>query len=197
MIRILADRDVELYASHLSDGAVDGSFELPQEIDFSSLVEAKCKWTLLGKVLWVKRWFRSATALFPKGVDLRLPLWSKYGCHMNDKGSVTIPCSAFLRRYDTVVKYVFHESAHLYLSLSEHYESLLALDKLFIERYGDREKAICLTPVEYFASGLSILLLERAAAYLGEDVAAERLLMQKGVEERKLAHAITAFGQKK
>ena len=195
LIRILKDRDVDLYASHLSDGALEGAIELPPEIDFSSLSETRGKWTVIGKVLWVKRWFRSENALFPKGVNLHLPLWSKYGCHMDDAGNVTLPLSVFRRRLDPFVKYVFHESAHLYLSSSDEYESLLALDKLFLERYGDRGDAICLTPIEYFASLLSIRLLERAAAYLGEERTATRLLMQKSLEERKLSRAISAFGR--
>ncbi|MBO7390040.1 MAG: hypothetical protein J6U39_01225, partial [Clostridia bacterium] len=63
LIRILKDRDVDLYASHLSDGALEGAIELPSEIDFSSLSETRGKWTVIGKVLWVKRWFRSENAL--------------------------------------------------------------------------------------------------------------------------------------
>ena len=190
---ILQAQDANEYASCLTDRALLDAFELPAEVDFSSLEQVKCKWSFPGKIRWVKRWFQSATTLLPENVTLHFPLWSKHGCHMDDKGNVSFPLSAFLKRFDPLVKYVFHETAHLYLAKQVTYKDLLALDKLFLSAYGEREKAICLSPVEYFASLLSIRLLERAAKTLGETRLAKRLLMQKGVEERKLMRALDAF----
>lgn len=191
--RVLLEQDVDKYLSLLSDGSLDGAFPPQGEIDFSSLLRVKCKWSVPGKVAWIKQWFGDNPGLFPSGITLRFPLWSKYGCHMDDAGNVRFPLPALMKRFDPLVKYVFHESAHLIIARTQGYRDLLTLDKAFLSKCGADKQAICLSPVEYFASRLSVSLLDGAAAYLGETRLAMRLLMQKGVEERKLSRAISAF----
>ena len=181
--RVLREQDPVEFASHLSDPALLDAFKLPDGIDYSSLT-MKGKWTIIGKVRWIKRWFREAKALFPADTTLHFPLRSKHGCHMDDKGNVCFPFRVFLKRFDPLVKYVFHESAHLYLAGQDDYAALLELDRAFLARLGGKKEAICLSPVEYFASRLSLLLLEEAAAAVAGTRLAKRLLMQKGVEER-------------
>lgn len=190
---VLREQNVDDYVTHLLSGALDSSFPLPTEIEFSSLRETKCKWSLFGKVAWVKRWFGDNPRLFPSGVKVSFPLWSKYGCHMDDAGNVRFPLPALLKRFDPLVKYVFHESAHLYIAASAEYAELLALDKAFRASCGKDAQANCLSPAEYFASLLSVRLLKEAAETLGETRLAKRIRMQVGVEERKLTRAKDAF----
>ena len=196
IFRLFGATDPDEYASHLADPHLFDGCDLPSEIDFSSIVGCKCACTPWGKRRMIEGWFTSNSACFLKGVNVHFPVFSKYGCHMDDAGNVCFPFKVWCKRFDAVVKYLFHESAHLWLLKQPYYADLLKLDKAFLSRYGKRERAICLSPVEYLASRLSLALLERAAACAVKEKTAKRLLLQKKVEERKLSGAIDAFETK-
>ena len=193
---LLRDCDPAGYAAHLADRSLFDECTLPDKVDLSSLSEVKRKWSITGKAHWIKRWFHD-NASFSKGTTLHFPLLSKYGCHMDDAGNVCFPAKVFLKRFDAFAKYVFHESAHLWMAKQDYYPALLALDKAFTARYGKGQTAVCLSPVEHLASLLSVKLLALAAQQTEGSALSKRLLIQKDAEEAKLNKAITAFPAEK
>ena len=192
---ILNRRDPDAYVSSLLESRLRDSIALPDGIDYSSLSSVIDRWTPWGKVRWIKSWFRRHESTFAAGTRLHFPLRSKYGCHMDDRGNVSFPWSTFLKRVSCVVKYVFHESAHLMLSRWDTYPALLALDKAFLSKWGYVDGVIGLSPVEYFATTLSVEMLSRAAEYLGDGMRAQRLLRQQEKEEAKLRSLLRTFSE--
>lgn len=188
---ILAKGDLESYLSHLIRRSTFGIH--PQGIDYTSLSHGIAKCTFFGKIGWIKRWFISNADGFAAGIKLSFPLRSAYGCHMDDAGNVRFPWSAFRKRFDCVVKYVFHESAHLILSKWDAYPALLSLDRAFLARHRDSKVAAPLSPIEYLATTLSIEMLGAAADHLGEGRLAGRLISQREKESEKLTQALGVF----
>ena len=191
---ILGEQDLPAYLSRISDPTLFGESLFPSGIDYASLASAKCTALFLGKIGWVKRWFKDQSeARFLDGTKLHISLSFKSTCFMDDAGNVWFPWTIFFKRFDAVVKYAFHESAHLWLAKQDYYPALLALDRSFTERFRNTEGAILVSPIECCATRLSVILLDRAIESLPFGRLSSRLRIQKEMEETKLSNCIRDF----
>ena len=191
---ILGEQDLNAYLFRISDPSFIGESLLPANTSFDSLASAGCTALFLGKMRWVKRWFKDqSNARFLDGTKLHISLSFKSNCFMDDAGNVWFPWTVFFKSFDAVVKYAFHESAHLWLAKQDYYPALLALDRSFTERFKEEKGAILISPIECCATRLSAVLLERAAESLPSGKLRSRLRTQLEMEETKLSTCIRDF----
>ena len=132
---------------------------------------------------------------FLRNVRVRFPLFSKSGAYMRDSGTLTLPMRLLTsQRGDTVFKLLMHEAAHLLLSKSDGYSKLLSLDKQFFRAHGrDSDEIIILSPVELYATRVSVALMS-SVMQSARDGSAEMLIeKQISLETKKLEHAKNIF----
>ena len=108
----------------------------------------------------------------------------KKTAYMTDGGQLVLPLSLITRKHSVrILKILFHELAHLHLTQLPEYGNLLALDRQFLQRFGNTESVLTISPVERYATQLSCIYLESAAAILsGEEATA---LTQAAKEENE------------
>ena len=194
-LELLSENDLGAYVRRMADPSLFEEIPLPAAIDYSSLMRAKRSVFPFSKQKWVKRWFADQqSGGFLRGVKLHLPFISKRLCCMDDDGNVLFAFRIFFRKSESIVKFAFHETAHLWLSTQSFYAELLALDKAYLDRFGTEQTILCLSPLEHLASHLSVAMLRQATAVAENRTFAKALERQVETEEKKLADCIAAFG---
>ena len=140
----------------------------------------------------VKRLFRELSACgFIPECKLRFGWLTRERAYMKDTG-----LAAFSMHYlgmkdgAYLARLVLHEVAHLNLSAREDYAYLLRLDGEFLSHYRGKE-AKALSPVEFFATHLSIALMRCAAEHI--PASRNALLAECATEERKLFEYVSVF----
>ena len=116
-------------------------------------------------------------------VTLAFSLWKKTA-YMTDGGRLVVPLSLITRKHNArIIKILLHELAHLRLTQLPEYGALLVLHQQFLQRFGETESLLAISPVERYATQLSCLYLESVAAiFCGDEAAA---LRQAAEEERE------------
>jgi hypothetical protein len=93
----------------------------------------------------------------------------KTPAYMLDTGDLYFSMrSLFLSDGADLCKIVLHELSHLWLYQQEGYGDLLRLDKQFLKLYGSKNSALTLSPVERYATEVSVCIMQ--AIFDGEDV---------------------------
>lgn len=151
---------------------------------------------VFGKIRFVKG---SVTALqkelpFPLKT-LHFPFHFRHEVYMTDSGELSLSYgTVFKSNFYRLSALLLHEIAHLILSAETEYPLLLAADKVFLKDNADNPVAPTLSPVELYATRLSILLMEETAKLLN-GVPQEKFLAQAESEKEKLKVAYQAFQQ--
>lgn len=119
--------------------------------------------------------------------QLKFKQYVKAKAYMTDAGTVCFS-SAHVRRTRgaMLVKLVFHEVAHLWLSQRPEYSKLKALQREFDTVYGNLPEAAALAPIEYYAIGLSTVMLERLATIAQDRTQHDGIIQQIEREKAKL-----------
>lgn len=151
-----------------------GATEVADLATCMSLPSAPCYRTLHGlsrlshsvvaRYHWVRRWFAS---LCKEGYLLRCRLRIRKTmrrlAYMDDGGNVWVSWGLLFASCGAFVKYVMHETAHLWLSQCANYDDLLAADRRYFAAHGRGEDALRRSPVECYATMLSIRIMQAAA----------------------------------
>ena len=135
----------------------------------------------------VKRLFKTLIAsCYIRDCKLKFRLCSKQPAYMTDKGLVCFSLgSIFGGDGAHVLKLVFHEVAHLWLSEQKGYDRLKALQKAFRGENGNNVPAVFL-PIEYYAVSLSAIMLEKLLCVLPSGTEAADITNQINCEKSKL-----------
>ena len=131
-----------------------------------------------------------------KGVKLRFPYSFGERAYMRDCGIVSFAMPYIASASGAgVFRVLMHEIAHLLLLSSDGYTDLISLDGKFLARYGrSSEDVAIVSPVELYATTLSLLIMDAVSTNAGETVA-ELIAAEKKQEEEKLDRSAKIFFQ--
>ena len=152
------------YIENMSDTSFSENFSLPCTECFGTL--RTLRWggySFLIKLFWIRSWFgKLLNTGYLKKCELTFKKKLKRIACMNDAGKVWFSYGLIFARYDSVVRYVMHETAHLWLSERDNYSLLLKNDKEFFSLVGKTEETLCLSPTERYATTLAVMMMEKA-----------------------------------
>lgn len=136
----------------------------------------------------IKRLFKTLIASrYIQGCRLKFRLYSKQMAYMSDKGLVCFSLGSIMSGEGMhVLKLVFHEVAHLWLSEQTGYDRLKALQKAFRRENGNNVPAVFL-PIEYYAVSLSVKMLEKLLEVSQSGTEATEIINHINREKSKLA----------
>lgn len=181
----------------LSPDAVTLNVGLDENEEYARLVRSYAKRKRVG-LLSKMRYLKNCVAAFGKQIPLplkklRFPFTFRQEIYMTDSGELTLSWGVAQKHgFYRLHALLLHELAHLVLSAHEDYPLLLALDKAFLARHADDAAAVTLSPVELYATQLSVTLL-RATATLLEDGEQAQMHAQAAQEAEKLHAAYALF----
>lgn len=136
----------------------------------------------------IKRLFKTLiTTRYIRDCRLKFRLRSKYMGYMTDDGLVCFSLVSIFGGEGThVLKLVFHEAAHLWLSEQSGYDRLKALQKAFRCESGNNVPAVFL-PIEYYAVSLSVKMLEKLLVWSPSGTDTTEIINHINREKSKLA----------
>lgn len=181
----------------LSPNAVTLNVGLDENEEYARLVRSYAKRKHVG-LLSKMRYLKDCVAAFGKQIPLplkklRFPFTFRQEIYMTDSGELTLSWGVAQKHgFYRLHALLLHELAHLILSAHKDYPLLLALDKAFLARHADDSAAVTLSPVELYATQLSVTLLHATATLLtgGEQA---QMHAQATQEAEKLHAAYTLF----
>lgn len=149
---------------------------------------------VFGKIRFVKGCVAALQKELPFPVKrLQFPFHFRHEVYMTDSGELSLSFgTVFKSNFYRLLALLLHEIAHLIISAEKEYTLLLAADKVFLKDNADNPVAPTLSPVEMYATRLSILLLEETAKLLN-GVPQEKFWAQAESEKEKLKVAYQAF----
>lgn len=181
----------------LSKNAVTLDGGLDEQGEYAQLVCAYTKRKHVG-LLSKMRYLKACVAAFGKEFPLplkklRFPFTFRQEIYMTDSGELTLSWGVAQKHgFYRLHALLLHELAHLLLSAHKDYPLLLALDKVFLSRHAENAAATTLSPVELYATQISVALLDATAQLLGEGEK-EQMLAQATQETEKLSAAYALF----
>ena len=181
----------------LSPNAVTLNVSLDKNEEYARLVRSYAKRKHVG-LLSKMRYLKDCVAAFGKQIPLPLkklcfPFTFRQEIYMTDSGELTLSWGVAQKHgFYRLHALLLHELAHLILSAHKDYPLLLALDKAFLARHADDSAAVTLSPVELYATQLSVSLLHATATLLTDGEQAQ-MHAQSTQEAEKLHAAYTLF----
>ena len=181
----------------LSPNAVTLNAGLAENGEYARLIQSYAKRKRVG-LLSKMRYLKACVAAFEKELPLplkklRFPFTFRQEVYMTDNGELTLSWGVAQKHgFYRLHALLLHELAHLYLSARKDYPLLLALDKAFLHRHAEHSAAVTLSPVELYATQLSVALLYATAELLDDDEQAQ-MRAQAAQEAEKLHAAYQAF----
>ncbi len=165
--------------------------------EYARLVQSYAKRKRVG-LLSKMRYLKACVAAFGKELPLplkklRFPFTFRQDVYMTDSGELTLSWGVAQKHgFYRLHALLLHELAHLLLSAHKDYPLLLALDKAFLSKHAENAAATTLSPVELYATQISVALLN-ATAQLLDGGEKEQMLTQASQEAEKLSAAYALF----
>ena len=165
--------------------------------EYARLVQSYAKRKRVG-LLSKMRYLKACVAAFGKELPLplkklRFPFHFRQEIYMTDNGELTLSWGVAQKHgFYRLHALLLHELAHLILSAQKDYPLLLALDKAFLNKHAAHSAAQTLSPVELYATQLSVTLLNATAELLDGD-GQTQMRAQAAQEAEKLYAAYARF----
>ena len=190
--------NLESYIEALQNGNAIEPFDLESEPNAPELKELVKKLFESGRfrLTYRKRLIKELInclhkSSYIKQTEIKFPVFSKKRAFMSDSGYISISCGFILMCQGARFgKVLLHEIAHLSLLSKEWYPSLLALDREYLDRFKGVKGAITLSPTEYLATRVSILLMQYVKSATENSACGELLAREIKGEEFKLNEAL-------
>lgn len=173
------------------DGALDEQGEYARLI---ARYAVKKGLGFFGKIRFVKSCVAALQKELPFPLkSLRFPFHLRHEIYMTDGGELSVSWGTILKsNFYRLTALLLHEIAHLLISAEQDYSLLLRADKVFLKENAENSVAPTLSPVEAYATRLSVLLMKKTAELLNGQPQ-EKLLAQAESEQEKLRIAYQAF----